>query len=77
MDTQYVYVVHHETYDDYTHRGYDLYMSLDPIRARKWMRDMELLDIEWLPEDDMYFTPLGKYGYEKWYVDKRPLDEEL
>lgn len=79
-ETQFVYVAHYETFDDYDCRGYDLYMSLNEEKANLWLahytQDHED-DADWLENAEMYFRPLGKYGWEKWYVIAHPLDEEL
>jgi hypothetical protein len=78
-ETQYVYVAQYEIYDDYSCRGHDLYMSLEEDKVDLWLahHTQEYESVDWLENSEMYFRPLGRYGWEKWYVIARPLDEEL
>jgi hypothetical protein len=72
-----IYVVMWEMYDDYKCTGGDLFMSLDHDNAMSYLGNIFTGDSDLIWENDMLIRPIGRYGWEKYYIITRPLDEEL
>lgn len=74
-----VYVVMWESWDGVTCAGDDLYMSLDYTVASIWMHQhvqKQYANYVWDQCSDIWFSG-DKYGWDKYYIDVRPLEEEL
>lgn len=72
-----IYVVMWEDWDEYnTCTGGDMYMSLDKERAENFLKDLvdKKPHLSWRGSILGHWSP---YEWEKYYIDIRPLDEEL